>query len=1139
MAHPPNEQQLAAITEFGTDLLVSAGAGTGKTTVLAGKFLQLLEERRADIGSIVAITFTKKAAIEMRDRIRRGIQECLAAAADKADRDFWQAQLQQVDSARISTFHSLCLGLIQEHPLEAGLPPVSGVLGDGEERIYLTQAVTTTLTGRLGPENADRRELLGLILDFGWEPLLTGLLGLYQAIRESGRSFAEVLADSRARLTRDRPGGAAGLMELTNEIDDLLSFSAGQKLTENAQNIIAQFREDWPELRAALASGVSTERIAALNAIAKGLPKNLPAVIKERVVAIRDLAEAVKEALADEEALARLPLIGNLLVGIDRQYTALKMEAGVLDFTDQQLLARELLRNHPEIAADLVAGINYLLVDEFQDTNSLQLELIQCLRGDDHRQGRLMVVGDVKQSIYRFRGAEAGLMIAHSETVARQQGRIVALTKNYRSEPAIIGFVNAISQALFSGEPFAYEALEAGTAETGSGVELICCGETADPLMQARMVARRIACLVANGEAGTAPVRYGDIVILFRAGTAMPLYQQALKEAGIPHYTAGGGDLYQRQEIADQLNLLRLVQQSNDAVALLGLLLSPYVGLSETGLLELARAGDLTAAFYGETGPGGRLPEPEADRLARFRELIVFFQQRRELLSIPEILRTAIERLDYRAVMLTADDAAQRLANLDKLIVKAEEFTAKGYHDLQRFLSYIRELEGMEVGEGEAQTEAEGGNVVRLMTIHRSKGLEFPVVILPDLDRQFRFSSGEKFVFHRELGIGFKIPLGEGETEATSIYNLIKERERREEIAELKRVLYVALTRAKQRLILSGSGRSRSRGNTLETASNWMKWLELLLEFEAEPTTLDFHGVPVQIIRELPENGPPVRPGTWLEQIASDLERRPATRTSSEVAVAVENGGGARPVTLKVSGIVAYKDCPRRYYWRYWQRLEGGPAAEPLPLVAEEAAGDGLGVVIGNFIHQAVRRNEPSWPELLWERVAETLPLSSRDRVEADLRIIWSHLTQSPYWCQNGSHWDELPFTLKLDPLVRVEGRFDRLLQNERGELVLVDFKTHRIGAGRVGEAAKDYFWQLRLYALAVEGLWGRLPDRVVLFFPFSGREVAVPLVRDALDETVAEVRDMARFIAGHDRPEDYPASGACRGCSFGRLCRG
>ncbi|NLW46061.1 MAG: UvrD-helicase domain-containing protein [Firmicutes bacterium] len=1127
MTYSLNERQAKAVAFFGSDLVVTAGAGTGKTSVLTSKYLRLLEERRAGVNEIVAITFTNKAAAEMRNRIQQLIQGHLTGAEQGEAAEYWQDQLLKLEGARISTFHSFCLGLLREQPLEAGIPPISGVLSDGEEAVYLNQAITTVLTGEFSVKDEHWPILMRLLQDYGWEKLSGDLAHLYCTIRESGLDFSATF-----RIAANRPNCSKGysMNSLIQEITEFLEYSRSQKLTERGEEVIASFEEKWPDYQEVLNGENSFETvIPALTEIRKALPGNLPKVLKERLTAIHDMLAGICQQVLDRECLKRLPVIERLLGEIDREYTAIKLEEGLVDFTDQQLLAKNLLTDYPDLAAKVRQGIKYILVDEFQDTNGLQMNLIGGLTGYGYQGGRLMVVGDIKQSIYRFRGAEAQLINDLSSQIRDRGGEVIALAENYRSDQVVIDFVNLISNRIFEGETFEYEPLQGTKSSSGAGIEFLLTGAE-DRVREAQMIAARIGQLVREGQSENGPVNYGDIVLLFRAGTGSLLYQQALQDMGIPYYNSCGGDFYHRQEITDQLNLLRLVEQRYDSVALLALLNSPYVGLSEIGLFWLGRNGDLVKEFYESTKFATEIPVAERRRLLDFRELLNYLFQNREILQISGILRTALERSHYQQMLWASPNGSQQVANVEKLLAKADEFMAKGFQDLKRFLSYIAELEGMGILESEAPTEAEMGNVVRLITIHRAKGLEFPVVIIPELDRPFNFRKQGNLIFHKQVGLGMTIPLEDAAIAEPSMVEAIKGINRREEISELKRLLYVAMTRAKSRLIMAGSGDSGFRGDTLDTANSWMKWFEFLLPLNEAGEAFEFEGVPVRVIRSLPEAAPPLRSQTVLDGILPKLEPGAARRKPSlEVAVTVE----PKTELFRVSEILTYLNCPRRYFWQYRMGLTAisyGTEADDV-----SGFGDNQGALIGDFIHRAAARVTDSWPEELWKEMFGGQ--SDSGRVKDDLLQIWRNFRNSPYTEKAGRLWDEVSFLLKLTPEIRVEGRFDRLLQSEAGEMILVDYKTHRVAAERVNAIAGSYFPQLQLYALAIKALWGKLPNRAVLYFPYSDQGVAVPLDQVSLEKLVAEVGRMAEFIGNHHRPEDYPNSGKCEKCSYRWVC--
>jgi ATP-dependent helicase/nuclease subunit A len=1136
MKYPLNQQQAKAVGEFDTDLLVTAGAGTGKTSVLTNKYLRLLEEHRADVGEIVAITFTKKAAAEMRTRIQQEISAHTQEAATEAERVFWKTQLLKVESSRITTFHSFCLGMLHEHPLEIGIAPVTSILGDGEETIYLNQAIEQSLLESFRRSTLEPQTLTRLVLDFGWDAFIRNLADIYRRIRESGNNFNNVIQSSILYLQEAIRKFPYEFRNIDEEIDDFLSFCEAVRLTDKATEVITAFRIEYQSQQEVLKENPSNDTmVSTLLKLKKGLPKTVPNTIKDRVVAIHELIDGYCRKLLDQEAIIRTTMIGYLMEQIDITYSGLKKEQGLMDFTDQIRLVRDLLCNHPDILIQAQQEIRYLLVDEFQDTNSLQSEIVDLLVGKGHSEGRLMVVGDIKQSIYRFRGAEADLIEGFAGRLRASGGKIIPLTQNYRSNSVIIHFVNSFFTNLFSGEIFDYQSLEAANQEQEGNIEFLLTGSL-DREAEARMVAERIKDLVLAGEVGGS-LNYGDIVILFRASTSMHLYQQALQKLAIPYYTASGGGFYRRPEVTDQLNLLRLVEQRYHGVALLGLINSPYVSLSAESLLWLSEGRDFLEQFYGRQEFSQHIPVAENLRLQQFRKLILYLQKNREFLDIATIIRTALQGSNYREVLWSLPHAGQRLANLDKLLEKADEFTSKGFNDLHRFLEFIEKLEEAQVVEGEAQTQAETSNAVRLMTIHRAKGLEFPVVILPDLDRQFPNSSQGRLAFHKSAGVGLSIRFGEAESAPSSLGECIKEMDRKEELSELKRVLYVALTRAKQQLIIAGSGCNRSKGKSIETANNWMKWFELLIPLDTKNSFLDYQGSKIKITRDVPLIVDLTPTQNFLTENIDMLSETitPSTEAQQETAV-TELLAGRSTKAFKVTELLVFKDCARRYFWQYYWGLNADMVGTHLS-GSEQRSGDSSGAKIGSFLHQVFQAGGTQWPENLWQQTFQGLTVPEFQRLKADLQQMWQNFRQSRFTVERGRCWDEVPFILKLADNQRVEGRFDRLIQTYDGSLTLVDYKSHRITHNEVGVKAAPYFWQLQLYALAIQALWGRLPDQALLYFLYPNETVAVPLDEEALAKTRREVQTIMEFIGEHDQWQDYAKGERCEYCEYRGVC--
>jgi RecB family exonuclease len=338
-------------------------------------------------------------------------------------------------------------------------------------------------------------------------------------------------------------------------------------------------------------------------------------------------------------------------------------------------------------------------------------------------------------------------------------------------------------------------------------------------------------------------------------------------------------------------------------------------------------------------------------------------------------------------------------------------------------------------------------------------------------------------------------------------------------------------------LILVGSGAKAAQDDTLATANSWMKWLGLLLpKVDDAMTQLDFDGIPIRIIRDLPEEARPEKAQTLLDVYAAQFETPTLAEGQAEVAAVVSTAPSV--INLKVSGVLTYKACPRRFYLQYCLKLpEIAVAASQRD---SDGPADALGAQIGVFLHQAVRLKPLNvWPETLWQQTFGDLTGATAAKLQQDVKLMWRNFRRSEFSRATSRIWDEVPFQLKLGANLRVEGRFDRLLQHADGELVLVDYKSHRTSQAKVVEIAPQYFRQLQLYALAIEALWGRKPDRAMLYFLYPDTAIAVPIDEAVLEATVSEVKTMGNLLAEPGRQlRDFPKREACEHCSYGWFCQ-
>src|SRR5690348_4805415 len=754
----PNREQLRAIEEQGV-VFVSAGAGTGKTTVIVERFCRAVCERGLDVESILVITYTERAAGELRGRIRKRLHELGRHDLER-----------KLDGAWISTIHGFCHRLLRAYPFAAGIDPRFRVLDDSQGRVLRGEAFHAALEEFCGDDEARLR----LLASYGGRRLRRMLTGVHETLRSSG---LELRIDPR-----DEPLLPEGL----------------------------------EALRAAARDGGHDAALRFLDAasVPDGLLdlSDLPSELDEQRRAVE---QAALEALAarDREQLQEL------LLAYDRAYREAKDRESALDFEDLQLEARELLRDNPEIRERESWRFRSIMVDEFQDTNRLQCELVDLLA---HEEAEIFFVGDEFQSIYRFRHADVEVFRERREQV----GGVLALTQNYRSRPEVLDVINHLFAADF-GDSF--QPLQAAgrfpDPAFGPAVELLVTDKESYAetgvhwrKAEAQHIAGRVRHLVDSGEATP-----GEIVLLFAAGTDARMYEEELRALGLPTFRATGRDYYHQQQVVDLLNYLRLLHNRYDDEALVGVLASPFVGVSNDALVLLRRNAPKRPLYCGLEK---ELPEGLSERDAR---LFRAFKQRYDRLaalasslSLERLCERIVAEHDYDLAVLAQWDGRRRYANLRKLARLARSYEELRGPDVEGFVRFVSEQEALGARELEAVAEEEGADAVRLLTIHAAKGLEFEVVIVADAGRDKAPPSAEEILALSDGRFGFRVadPLTTKRRGAFD-YEEVRVARQEEETAERLRLYYVAMTRARQRLIVSGAI-DRDRTADASTPIGWV-----------------------------------------------------------------------------------------------------------------------------------------------------------------------------------------------------------------------------------------------------------------------------------------------------------------------------
>ena len=1114
-------EQEEAVARRSEPLLLAAGAGSGKTSVLVERFVRAVREDGVSPARILAITFTERAAHELRERVRGRLKELGERVPTFA------SSARDTEAAFVVTFHGFCAQLLRTHPLMAGLDPEFEILDEG-------------LAGRL----------------------------------------------------RDKAFKAA-----------LSEFVDGEP--DAAVDLLAAY---GPDRVRAMVAGVYAE----LRSKGQRLPR-LP------VPRLQAQADA-----SDREGAQACALLGQLLEGFGRSYEELKHERGAVDFDDLELRARELLGERESVRRAWSERFELLMVDEFQDTNPRQLAILAALE-----RGNLFTVGDERQAIYGFRHADVSLFRERREQLALQGGSL-ELARNFRSRRPLLDVVNAVFVQRFGA---GFTPLEAGRSDeeadgngNGSGeadgsgngagsrerdgggdplIELLLTDTRGWPLdgehsqavagermpratvwrqAEARMLAQRVAELVGGGEA-----RAGDVVVLLRAVGDVEVYEWALRDCGLRTLAAVGG-FWGRREVGDLLSYLRTLANPLDELALYATLASPLVGCSSDALALLARTAKARGSgrawetlTRGQEDLYDRLGAADRDALIEFADRLTDERRTASTRTISCVLERAIRASRYREHVSALEWGERRLANVHKLLGLARRFEAREGRDLRGFLDYASHLkDSLGMGEADAPVAGDEPDAVRLMTIHAAKGLEFPVVCVGDLGRAQNTSVPDLLVDGGRLGVRL-VRLDGSEATPTLDFEALSEERNRAQAEEEERILYVAMTRARERLLLSG-GVNFERWPEERLRAPTISWLGPALGAELPALTATLE----QPVCDLVVAGAtghasvrcrlntPATVGTVLgrraprgdagEGGAGDDLPTSSQRAPSPIRVDVnahvpreqpqqqslpldfgeDEAPGARfgvGDSLSYTALSELERCGYRYYLERVLRLrEGRPQARA------RSSEDGMQArVRGTLVHRLLesmdyaRPGVPSPAQLTLLARELGVRVGSREREEITALV---GAVSSAAASRSGpaarvagakSVHVEHPFAFSLGPEEPlISGVIDLLAREDGGGRLLIDYKSDRVGAQEDLRAlvARDYELQRLVYALAV--LRDGAPAVEVVHWFLERPQEWVGARYEAGDRGELEERLRARMRGARARMfavSEHPWRGLCETC--------
>ena len=1225
---------------------LSAGAGAGKTTILVEHYLHLLGEGYKP-AQIVAVTFTEKAAAEMKQRLR---EECrvraqqqtasgdAASAVSASPGVDWESLVHELEAAPISTIHGFCARLLREHALVASLDPEFTVLDQTDAELLLEETIRRHLLTRLSSEQTARTlamtlgygDLVRVLIALGKERVkLEGVLvdTAYQSPDELLSRWQEMAEERKVRVLRkileheqfapslqhilDTQGPEGDKLEERRQqlceiiYSHQLHLYSTYELTPARYNQVLAALEELLEVPATnvgsnnawSALGLDMNAMKAAQRLFIHKSEGLLGQLKNDINSVTWNSE-----VEEESAELTFALVQELKAALEA-YAAAKKQMGAVDFEDLLELTRKLWADSPETLERAGAAICHLLIDEFQDTNTLQKQVLWPLvTGEQYDPvvaphlaetgGRcLFIVGDAKQSIYRFRGADVTVFNTTRDEMSSQDCCVIhELTRNFRSNASLVEVYNR----LFSHEavmgtdekekweatyvnmeialpplpedqhPVEVHVIAAQSASSGEGSE---AADSADMQelrkREARWIAGRLVKMIDDSQmqvrhkSGTEecwePVRPGDVAILLRAMTDVHIYEQALRHAGLPYYLVVGRGFFDAQEVQDVANFLKTLENELDDVALVGALRSLMIGLSDETLYHLSRLNAPSwwarlqqaalALANGEASDAQAdemsahtdetiqvIEESQLQRIRRAYALFTELRAKKNRLPLPALVQEVVDRTGFSATLAGQFSGAQLVSNVRKLVELAGQFQsqgqATGHAGLRDFIEHITRLTMRQEREGQAPIEEESGDSIKLITYHSAKGLQWPVVVLPDLCRG---AGGDKsaYRFHPASGFAVKsFPVQAVKDDAKNIWPSvaaeIKEADEREEKAEKRRLFYVGATRARDLLILSAVTKLTGKGNISQDASDSpLGWVSEALNTEiwtdagsnsADETLWKWHEEGLQLSDCL--------------EISDEQYQPPALPTTGSVDELLPHiVGQVGPVAKTLEGqlrftateLSLYHHCPRMYEL---QNRLGLPGMAPVFGATSQAALNAM--ELGTVVHRVLQLVGSGGVDKLGELVPlvdtpPALPLGTEfDRRAAEqaasIHAHVLHFVNSDLYDNLFQADSDLRSEVGLSVLltvggqqVMIEGKVDALVHTADGQYHLLDYKT-----GQFDEAMHEqYRVQLGLYCYAVEQATGYCPATANLVY-LTQSDCVVQ------EEEVCQIKQYALDAAGN-----------------------
>ncbi len=1114
---PVDEPERQAVRHnFNTTFWVEAGAGTGKTRLLIERLFNLITCEGVRLDQVVAITFTEKAAGEIKTRLREKLEENRQKCNSEILLNRINFALEEIESAPIMTIHSFAARILRERPVEAGIDPHFEILAQEDADIFREKVWEKWFLSELD----NKREPLRCAVKYGFsEKHLRELAWLMQ-------DHQDLLMESSCANPPDFPVQSF-LEELKDYYEKLASLASTCKSAEDLGYLQFARLKRW--INAVLPLSEEERIYSILHYMpilkAKGNKNNWKP--PENCTRQKDICETIRTMQEEKVKVLTGRILKTIIFYLHdfiKEVAAEKDKSGMLEFNDLLLKARNLLKDNEEIRSYFQKRFRFLLVDEFQDTDPLQAEIIFFLAEKSPRAhrwneveitpGKLFIVGDPKQSIYRFRRADIEVYEEAKECVEKQ-GEFLQIVQNFRTVPSIIEWVNfafsrlIVPQTGTRYQPRYEELYSYRQEEKFPAMKFLSFPPEVEKMtkkekrsQEAYAVASFIKEVVGNWEIWDEEkstkrlLSYEDIGVLYPTTTGLELYQQALQEKNVPYSQEGGRLFYQRREVQNFINLLKAIDNPYDSVALVAIL-QEYFGVSPEDLFLLKERGGSINYLHHEFIP------PDFKMVKQIFSLLAGLHGEKERLPLPEFLGKILRETGIQNFLMIQHRGEQAVSNLEKIVEISRSLEHKEIFSLRQFIRWLMERDARGSEESELILAEKEMQAIQLSTIHRAKGLEFKLVLLVNLitgDGGRR----ENFVADRLRG-RFELRGGPGGFTTYGFSELEKIEKLRLE-AEKRRLFYVGATRARDYLVIPRVEKERPAG-----------FLQYLQEVEENNISREISAIvdkETEMEETEKEDGRSLKSSASIEMHAFREGEEKEKKSTEETGQEDEKEQACSSAELldrrvqkenELRSIIekSAHPLPTINAGELAEKVFAGKVTENITKEPSKLAGGGTS--LGSAFHhimEKIKLCEPAstgWEYHLQDAVSYW-GVTFEEKEELNRMVedtVNSSLIQRA--CKS-KFYREVPFTVEMDGWI-LEGLVDILFEEPEG-VVIVDYKTDEVTGSELEVRFQTYRLQALFYALAVHTATGKNIQEVNIYFVKTG------LVKKIENPPMAEIRN-------------------------------